>query len=61
MDNLIKQMTKGEYNAYRGWVVPSGEIRRNEEGFLIVKDGQKSWVSYEEGFRILLLAHAKGE
>lgn len=57
---LIKKMTKGEYNAYRGWVVPAGEIRRNDKGFLLIHDGKKSWVS-NDNVGDLLLAHAKGE
>ncbi len=42
-----KPMHKGEYNAYRGWVIPAGE-RKDEEGYLVIynkdtPDHYESW------------------
>lgn len=39
-----KPMTRGEYNAYRGWPIPYGEDQ-NTEGYLVKyqPDGYESW------------------
>ncbi len=52
-----KPMHKGDYNAYKGWVIPRGE-RKDEEGYLVIynkdtKDHYESWSPkklFDEGY-----------
>jgi len=38
-----KQMTRGEYNNYRGWEIPANE-RPSDDGYLVVYDNDyESW------------------
>lgn len=42
-----KQMTRGEYNDYRGWTIPADE-NPNDEGYLVkYEDGYVSWSPIE--------------
>lgn len=49
-----KQMTRGEYNKYRGWTIPEGE-NPDDEGYLVkYPDGYESWSpkkQFEEAYR----------
>ena len=49
-----KQMTRGEYNKYRGWKIPENE-NPDDEGYLLkYSDGYKSWSpkrQFEEAYR----------
>ena len=46
-DVHAKPMTRGEYNAYRGWTIPAGEVA-SEAGYLVIynkdtPDHYESW------------------
>lgn len=42
-----KSMTRGEYNDYRGWIIPADE-NPNDEGYLVkYEDGYVSWSPIE--------------
>lgn len=49
-----RPMTRGEYNAFKGWTMPSNEVA-SEEGYLVeYADGYKSWSPknvFEEAYR----------
>lgn len=49
-----KEITRGEYNKYRGWTIPENE-NPNDEGYLIkYSDGYESWSpkkQFEEAYR----------
>jgi len=49
-----KQMTRGEYNKYRGWTIPENE-NPDDEGYLVkYSDGYESWSpkkQFEEAYR----------
>lgn len=51
-----KPMTRGDYNDYRGWTVPSNE-NPNEEGYLVkYEDGYVSWSpkeTFEKSYHIV--------
>lgn len=48
-------MTRGEYNEYRGWIIPAGE-KSEDEGYLTrYPDGYVSWSPkeiFEEAYRL---------
>lgn len=50
-----KPMTRGEYNAYRGWTIPANE-NPADEGYLVkYSDGYESWspkAVFEEAYRL---------
>lgn len=50
-----KPMTRGEYNAYRGWTIPANE-NPADEGYLVkYYDGYESWspkAVFEEAYRL---------
>lgn len=50
-----KQMTRGEYNKYRGWTIPENE-NPDDEGYLVkYSDGYESWSpkkQFEESYRL---------
>ena len=51
-----KQMTRGEYNKYRGWIIPEDE-NPEDEGYLVKyeTDGYESWSPkeiFEKAYRI---------
>lgn len=43
-------MTKGEYNKYRGWEMPSNEVAEESGYFVEYQDGGKSNDSRHEGY-----------
>ena len=49
-----KEMTRGEYNKYRGWTIPENE-NPDDEGYLVkYEDGYESWSprkQFEEAYR----------
>lgn len=49
-----RQMTRGEYNKYRGWTIPENE-NPDDEGYLVMySDGYESWSpkkQFEESYR----------
>ena len=49
-----EQMTRGEYNEYRGWTIPENENPK-DEGYLVeYSDGYESWSpkkQFEEAYR----------
>lgn len=51
---MARPMTRGEYNAFKGWTMPSNEVAA-EEGYLVeYADGYKSWSPkkvFEEAYR----------
>lgn len=51
---MARPMTRGEYNAFKGWIMPSNEVAA-EEGYLVeYADGYKSWSPkkvFEEAYR----------
>ena len=55
---LIKAMpmTRGEYNNYRGWIIPKDE-NPDDDGYLVVyKDNYESWSPkgvFEEAYKEL--------
>ena len=36
-------MTRGEYNAYRGWIAPANENAADEGYHIVYPDGYESW------------------
>ena len=49
-----KPMTRGEYNARKGWPMPSNEVASEEGYFVEYPDGYTSWSPkkvFEEGYR----------
>ena len=51
---MARPMTRGEYNVFKGWIMPSNEVTA-EEGYLVeYADGYKSWSPkkvFEEAYR----------
>lgn len=51
---MAKQMTRGDYNSYRGWTIPENE-NPADEGYLVkYPDGYESWSpkkQFEEAYR----------
>jgi hypothetical protein len=49
-----KPMTRGEYNAHKGWVMPSNEVASEKGYFIEYPDGYTSWSPkkvFEEAYR----------
>lgn len=49
-----KPMTRGAYNAFKGWVMPSNEVAAEEGYFVEYPDGYTSWSPkkvFEEAYR----------
>lgn len=49
-----RPMTRGDYNAYRGWTMPANENAADEGYFVVYPDGYESWcpkAQFEEAGR----------
>lgn len=50
-----KEMTRGQYNIYRGWAIPADEDPSDDGYFVVYPDGYESWCpkqQFEEANRL---------